>query len=125
MTDPRRRVPSVDVVVRSSAVDATQRDRLVDAVREVLAEARSAGSEILEPAAYAQLARDRLARRDAPTLRAVINATGVVLHTNLGRAPLAQIAIDAMRDAAGTVSVEYDLERGTRGERHGHAARLL
>ena len=125
MTDPRRRVPSVDIVVRASDVAAPERKRLVGAVREVLADARAAGDEILEPAAYARLARERLARRDAPTLRRVINATGVVLHTNLGRAPLADAAIEAMRDAAGTVSVEYDLEKGTRGERHGHAARLL
>lgn len=125
MTDPRREVPSVDAVVRASPVDAGERRRLVASVREVLAEARAAGGRTLEPVAYARLARERLARRDAPTLRPVLNATGVVLHTNLGRAPLAQVALDAIRDASGTVSVEYDLERGARGERHGHAARLL
>ena len=125
MTDPRRDVPSVDAVVRASPVDAGERRRLVASVREVLAEARAVGGRTLEPVAYARLARERLARRDAPTLRPVLNATGVVLHTNLGRAPLAQVALDAIRDASGTVSVEYDLERGTRGERHGHAARLL
>ncbi|HEV2250447.1 MAG TPA: L-seryl-tRNA(Sec) selenium transferase, partial [Candidatus Limnocylindria bacterium] len=46
-------------------------------------------------------------------------------HTNLGRAPLSAAALAAIADAGGTVSVEYDLERGARGERHGHAARLL
>jgi L-seryl-tRNA(Ser) seleniumtransferase len=71
------------------------------------------------------LARERLAKRDAPTLRRVINATGVVLHTNLGRAPLSAAALAAIAEASGSVSVEYDLERGARGERHGHAARLL
>ncbi|HEV2011988.1 MAG TPA: L-seryl-tRNA(Sec) selenium transferase [Candidatus Limnocylindria bacterium] len=129
MTDPRRRVPSVDAVLRASPADAADRRRLTAAVRDVLTEARtdarSAGGEILEPAAYAKLARDRIARRDAPTLRRVINATGVVLHTNLGRAPLSQAALAAIRDASGPVSVEYDLERGTRGERHSHAARLI
>ena len=94
-------------------------------MRAVLADARRSGAEILEPAAYLAAARARLARRDAPTLRPVINATGVVLHTNLGRAPLAEVALAAIRDASGTVSIEYDLERGTRGERHGHAAALL
>ena len=125
MTDLRREVPSVDAVVRAAPVDPGQRRRLVASVREVLAEARALGGTTLEPVAYARLARERLARRDAPTLRPVLNATGVVLHTNLGRAPLAQVALDAIREASGAVSVEYDLERGTRGERHGHAAKLL
>ncbi|MEA2661277.1 MAG: L-seryl-tRNA(Ser) seleniumtransferase [Chloroflexota bacterium] len=125
MTDQRRRVPSVDAVLRASGAVAADRKRLAGAVREVLADARAAATEILEPAAYARLARERIARRDAPTLRRVINATGVVLHTNLGRAPLSEAALAAMRDASGTVSVEYDLERGARGERHGHAAGLI
>ena len=125
MSDARRRVPSVDAVLRATPADALERRRLVPAVREVLADARSAGREILDAAAYAKLARERVAKRDAPTLRPVINATGVVLHTNLGRAPLSEAALAAIRDASGTVSVEYDLERGARGERHGHAARLL
>ena len=125
MTDRRRGVPSVDAVVRAAPVDGGERKRLVASVREVLAEARAAGGTTLEPLEYARLARERLAQRDAPTLRPVLNATGVVIHTNLGRAPLAQVALDAIRDASGTVSVEYDLARGARGERHGHAARLL
>jgi len=125
MTDPRRKVPSVDAILRASPVDAGERRRLVESVREVLAEARATGGAALDPTTYARLARERLARRDAPTLRAVLNATGVVLHTNLGRAPLAEAALAAIRDASGAVSVEYDLERGVRGERHGHAARLL
>ena len=125
MSDQRRRVPSVDAVLRAAPAAPAERRRLVPAVREVLADARSAGTEILDPAAYAKLARDRIAQRDAPTLRPVINATGVVLHTNLGRAPLSEAAQAAILEASGTVSVEYDLERGTRGERHGHAARLL
>jgi len=125
MSDPRRRVPSVDAVLRAAPADAAERRRLVHAVREILADARSAGSEILDAAAYAKLARERVATRDAPTLRPVINATGVVLHTNLGRAPLSEAALAAIRDASGTVSIEYDLARGARGERHGHAARLL
>ena len=125
MTDPRRRVPSVDAVLRASPQDVSDRKRLVVAVREVLAAARTGGSEILDPADYAKLARGRIAERDAPTLRRVINATGVVLHTNLGRAPLSLAALAAIHDASGTVSVEYDLDRGARGERHGHAARLI
>jgi L-seryl-tRNA(Ser) seleniumtransferase len=118
-------VPSVDAVLRAVPAGAAERKRLTVAVREVLADARSGGSEVLDATAYAKLARERIANRDAPTLRPVINATGVVLHTNLGRAPLSDAALAAIRDASGTVSVEYDLERGARGERHGHAARLL
>lgn len=125
MTDPRRRVPSVDAILRALPPEAGQRERLTAAVREVLVDARASGETALELADYAQRARQRLARRDAPTLRRVLNATGVVLHTNLGRAPLSEAALAAIRDAAGTVSVEYDLERGARGERHGHAARVL
>jgi len=125
MTDARRRVPSVDAVLRAAPADPLERRRLVPAVREVLADARAAGRDILDAAAYAKLARERVAKRDAPTMRPVINATGVVLHTNLGRAPLSDAALVAIRDASGTVTVEYDLERGARGERHGHAARIL
>jgi L-seryl-tRNA(Ser) seleniumtransferase len=122
--DPRRRVPSVDAVLRA-AESGTDRKRLAVAVREILADARAAGTGILDAAAYAKLARERIEKRDAPTLRPVINATGVVLHTNLGRAPLSEAALAAIRDASGAASIEYDLERGTRGERHGHAARLI
>ena len=125
MNDPRRRVPSVDAVLRAAPTPAAERKRLTLAIREVLASARAQGAEILDASAYARLARERIATRDAPTLRPVINATGVVLHTNLGRAPLSDAALRAIGDASGTVSVEYDLERGARGERHGHAAGLL
>jgi L-seryl-tRNA(Ser) seleniumtransferase len=56
----------------------------------------------------------------------VINATGVVLHTNLGRAPMAaSAAARAAQMAAAYTNLEYDLERGTRGHRHAHAERLL
>ena len=125
MSDLRRRVPSVDAVLRALPAPAAERRRLTAAVREVLAAARSAEADILDAVAYAKLARERIAQRDAPTLRPVINATGVVLHTNLGRAPLSAAALAALRDASGTVTVEYDLARGSRGERHGHAARIL
>ena len=125
MTDPRRDLPSVDAVLRTAgAVAPAERERLVDAVRVILAAARAKGASG-DPTSVLAQARQRLAARDVPTLRHVINATGVVLHTNLGRASLSAQAIDAIRDAASGVSVEYDLEAGKRGERHGHAARLL
>ena len=62
----------------------------------------------------------------APSLRRVINATGVVLHTNLGRAPLARAASDAVAETAvGYSNLEYDIDRGERGKRDVHTARLL
>ena len=61
----------------------------------------------------------RAGRLAAPALASVINATGVVLHTNLGRAVFARRAADALaRVAAGYVALEYDLDRGARGSRH-------
>ena len=123
-TDARRRLPSVDAVVRAAGDMDVPRDRLVRAVRDVLAEARAAGTTFDEGAA-ADAARRRLSQRDRRSLRRVLNATGVVLQTNLGRAPLAAVALAAIGDAAGAVSVEYDLDAGRRGERHGHASRLL
>lgn len=125
MSDVRRGLPSVDAVLRLADVPPTERERLVAAVREALAEARTSDAEAPDAAQVLAAAREQLARRDRPTLRRVLNATGVILHTNLGRSPLSESAIAAMRDAAGSVSVEYDLAAGKRGERHGHAAALL
>ncbi|MDE3193277.1 MAG: L-seryl-tRNA(Sec) selenium transferase [Chloroflexota bacterium] len=123
--DRRRALPSVDAVLHAAGeLDAHARRRLTLAVREIIAERRASG-EPLDAAAAAREARARVAERDRPTMRPVLNATGVVLHTNLGRAPLSERAIAAMREAAGAVSVEYDLAAGRRGERHGHAARIL
>ena len=101
------------------------RTRFVAAVREVIAAARADDEASVDPARIASAARDLVASRDVRSLRPVLNATGVVLQTNLGRAPLAAQAIAAMVEAAGAVSVEYDLAAGRRGERHGHAAALL
>lgn len=123
--DVRRSLPSVDAVLREAgAIGERERERLTRYVRDELAAARERGTAP-SPAQILIGARDRMAARDRPTLRRVINATGVVLHTNLGRAPLSERATRAMVEAAGSVSVEYDLEAGRRGERHGHASRLL
>ncbi len=123
--DRRRALPSVDAVLREAGdLDAAARRRLTAAIRDVLAEKRVSGASV-DAAEAARAARARLAEHDRPTLRRVLNATGVILHTNLGRAPLSARAVEAMREAAGAVSVEYDLASGRRGERHGHAARIL
>jgi L-seryl-tRNA(Ser) seleniumtransferase len=78
------------------------------------------GGDLLERA------RAHLAAEATPSLRRVINATGVIVHTNLGRAPLAEAAREAvMRVAAGYSNLELDLESGERGSRHSHVQRLL
>jgi L-seryl-tRNA(Ser) seleniumtransferase len=66
-----------------------------------------------------------LTQRASPSLHRVFNLTGTVLHTNLGRAPLAEAAIEAIRAAAGACNVEYELDTGVRGERDEHVAGLL
>ena len=71
-------------------------------------------------------ARQLLAELERPSLRRVLNATGVILHTNLGRAPLAASAREAVTGAAeGYSNLELDLDRGQRGSRHAHIAQLL
>ena len=71
-------------------------------------------------------AHEHLTTLLAPTLRPVINATGIIIHTNLGRAPLSPEALAAVAEAAaGYATLEYDLDRGRRGSRALHAERLL
>ena len=123
-TDPRRALPSIDAILRAGRPSAAEREPFTRAARSVLARARAARTPG-DAASFAAETRAALAERERLTLRSVINATGVVLQTNLGRAPLSPRALAAIAAAAGAVSVEYDLVLGKRGERHGHAARLL
>jgi L-seryl-tRNA(Ser) seleniumtransferase len=122
--DPRRALPSVDAILRAGRPSEVERERFTRAAREVLARARAERASG-DATSFAAETRAALAERERLTLRSVINATGVVLQTNLGRAPLSPRALAAVAAAAGAVSVEYDLAAGKRGERHGHAARLL
>jgi L-seryl-tRNA(Ser) seleniumtransferase len=122
--DPRRALPSVDAIIRAGRPTDAERERFTRAARAVLARARAARASG-DAATFAGETRAALAERERLTLRRVINATGVVLQTNLGRAPLSPRALAAIAAAAGAVTVEYDLVAGKRGERHGHAARLL
>ncbi len=129
MTDPRRRLPAVDPLLAEPDVApllaAHPRSLVVRAVRETIDGARvNGGTAPAEGWGAAVLAR--VHRLAAPALAPVINATGVVLHTNLGRAPLARAAIEAMSRIAGSYSnLEYDLTRGARGSRHGLCRDLL
>ena len=119
-----RELPAVNVVLErlGAAAEGFPRKVVVDEVRRVLEEARAeirrggeADGAPIEARVTAGLAR--LAR---PSLRRVINATGVVLHTNLGRAPVGPVAV-----LPGYSNLEYDLEAGRRGKRDAHAAPLV
>jgi len=136
MSDPRSRIPAVDALVASSdfgpLLGRYARARVVDAARHAVAEVRErlAGGEGPDdpgvPGLYASIAREWLLAADTPSLRRVINATGVVLHTNLGRAPLAEVAASAMLAAARAyTNLEFDLEAGERGSRYAHCVSLL
>ncbi|MQY10150.1 L-seryl-tRNA(Sec) selenium transferase [Streptomyces sp. RB5] len=115
--DRRRRVPRTDAVLAdprlTAAVAALGRRAVKDAV--VQAQQRARRGEI-PPDAVADAAVAALPRH-ATSLRPVLNATGVVLHTNLGRAPLSDAARDALHAAAGTTDIEFDLATGQRARR--------
>ena len=98
------------------------RERVVNAIREQLAAEREG---VANGAGREAAVGARLSALVAPRLRRVINGTGVVLHTNLGRAPLSRAAMDALRVAAGYSNLELDLETGKRGERASLVAGLL
>ncbi len=98
----------------------------VDAARAVLARAREEIRAGAEPGDLAARLRGELAAARAPSLRRVLNATGVVVHTNLGRAPLAEEAIARVADAArGYSNLELDLAEGVRGSRQDHLGAIL
>ena len=133
MTSPLRNLPSVERVLASESLRALSgeygHDWLVDAVRERIQQARvealnGRAAPSLHEIADQVVERVRRMGRIQPT--PVINATGVVIHTNLGRAPLSREAIAAMNDAAvGYSNLEIDLESGRRGSRQAHLQRLL
>ena len=131
MPDPRRALPSVTSLLESAEIRAllehTPRSVVVDAIRRTIDGARS--SPDTSPDGIDGWARAISAAVDVstqPSLRRVINGTGVVLHTNLGRAPLAAAAIDAiMRVASGFSNLEFDIDAGARGSRYVHCAALL
>src|SRR5262245_59836167 len=128
-----RHLPSIDQLLRRGGlrdlIAVAGRDTVRDRLREVIAEIRreivdtngaasaSADSEKLTSEIERRLNARFDLRRQSRTQR-VINATGVVLHTNLGRAPLSRRALDAINEAAaGYCNLEYDLETGRRGKR--------
>ena len=128
-----RDLPSVDQLLQRAddLIRLYGRPLTLDALRLTLDEARAQfrlKPETGLPSLDAILSRaeSRLAAWTAPTLLPVINATGVILHTNLGRAPLSKAALAAMKASAENYStLEYDLEKGQRGSRLIHAESIL
>ncbi len=130
MSDTRRSLPSVSGILERPAIKGLTRHLpallVTEAVRSIIAGARAGQPLPKGDDAWERAVRAHVASRTRPSLRAAINATGVVLHTNLGRAPLAAAALEAMVDVARSGStLEYDLARGARGSRHVHCAALL
>ncbi|HET7475234.1 MAG TPA: L-seryl-tRNA(Sec) selenium transferase [Dermatophilaceae bacterium] len=116
-SDHRRRIPRTDALLRLPELVAAAERHGDVAVRAAVrqAQARARSGEI-EPERVVEVARAALPRRPT-SLRPLINATGVVVHTNLGRAPLSGAAVQAMTLAAGYVDVEYDVHSGVRAQR--------
>jgi L-seryl-tRNA(Ser) seleniumtransferase len=135
-SDPRASLPGVDRLLADPALEPLlaewPRGVVVQAIRGALDEVRAELADDLgspvpaDGSEWAARVRDVLAALDRPSLRRVVNATGVVLHTNLGRAPLAEEARAAMQATAlGYSNLEFDLESGRRGSRYVHCVDLL
>ncbi len=134
-----RQLPSVDELLQEPSIrekaQTLPRWAVIEAIREALERRRqmiakgqsgSTPSDLPSRTVLAAEAQQIAVRLSRPALRHLINATGVVIHTNLGRAPLAEVAIDRVVEAArGYSNLEYDLERGDRGSRQEHVEQLL
>lgn len=131
--DRLRQLPSVDRLLGAlrdrGALLGVSRASAVGAARQVLDERRAAlRAGVLRAVDFEDLVaavEARLREGQRPSLRQVVNATGVLLHTNLGRAPLAPEAVRAAAEAAGACNLEIDLRAGKRGSRQDHVADLL
>ena len=121
-TDPRRRVPRTDALLAGPAARAAlsvHRETVVRAkVREIQQAVRTGA---LDPGRAEEALAERLESLDTTSMHPVLNATGVVVHTNLGRAPLSAPALEALQRAAGYVDVELDLSTGRRAGKRGAA----
>ena len=117
--DPRRALPSVDRIM--SRLTGLPHALLADAARDAIADARATiatGGDVDEEAVVRDAAR-RVEEQQGARLRPVVNATGVLLHTNLGRAPV------GVTQSAAYTNLELDLATGRRGSRRAHAGALL
>jgi L-seryl-tRNA(Ser) seleniumtransferase len=119
-------LPSVDELLRDERFAGEPHDLVVEAARAALDVARSRIRDGRDPGPIVEAVERELAAARRPALRRVINATGVLVHTNLGRAPLAPAALERVVEVgSGYSNLEYDLERGERGSRQDHVAGLL
>lgn len=127
-----RQLPSVDNLLGHAdhLIRQFGRDKTKQALQEALNTIRQQilGGAVadISPDALIELANSHLISQFLPTLRGVINATGVIIHTNLGRAPLSKSAQQAMLAvASGYSTLEFDIQTGKRGSRHSHAEALI
>ncbi len=128
-----RKLPSVEKIFQSSSIEKIiakfGREQTLLTIRETLEEFRSsikAGKTAPDFIEIVDKINSKLTSRFSPTLLPVINATGVILHTNLGRAPLSQETIQAMQSiGANYNTLEFNLETGKRGSRSIHAEEIL
>jgi L-seryl-tRNA(Ser) seleniumtransferase len=128
-----RGIPSVDRVLAHPRVAALRADLPQSVVTLAVREELDAIRRSIQADGETVPALDDVAERTvtralqmlAPGLRPVINATGVIIHTNLGRAPLSEAAIKAVREVAAYSNLEYDLEKGERGSRYDHAVNIM
>ena len=130
MNPPTRRPPSLDKLLESPALRELTarhgRTGVLAAAREALDAWRTDATQPFDASAFEARCRERLDALATPHLRPVFNLTGTVLHTNLGRAPLPQEAIDAVAAVMGRpANLEYDLATGARGDRDDHIDALL
>jgi len=128
-----RQIPSVDKILSLPEILPLKQEfghelcvTAIRAVLERLREQARAGGSLPAMPELLEMIKTQLVCSTAPSLKTVINAAGVVLHTNLGRAPLCASALEAARAVGEAYSnLEYDLEKGSRGKRDIHAAELL
>ena len=121
-----RDLPSVDRLLADEALAAAPRALAVEAARTVLERAREQIEAGEEPGDVVATARAEVERLSTPSLRRVLNATGVIVHTNLGRAPLAPSALARVEEVGRSYSnLELDLESGARGSRQVHVSEAL
>ena len=133
-----RSLPAVDQVLREDclrglsgqlpqeAVSEAVQDVISDLRREILDTGQLLAADRLQPSRVAAAAATQCRTLLQPALRKVINATGTLLHTNLGRAPLADAVLKSIQSVAeGYSNLEFDLESGQRGYRYSHVESLL
>ncbi len=127
-SDPRRNLPSVDSLTGALGPRPEPPGYLTEAARVLLSRVRNESSPTSRVPNTEDLASELIRELEAaarPSLRRVINASGVLLQTNLGRAPLSRNALAAMAEVAAASNLEYDLAEGSRGSRHEHLRNLI